>query len=75
MTTVNFSISTARDLVTDLNNVQVFLNCRPEGVTDQCLQELAELQTDLIGQLSTVLCGIAIGAPTCFEYMNSEIPK
>lgn len=71
----NFSISTARDLVSDLNNIQVFLNCRPDGISDTCLQELANLQTDLIDQLGTVLCGIAIGAPTCFEYMNSEIKQ
>ncbi len=75
MTGVDFSITAAKDLVTDLNNVQVFLNCRPSGISESVLCELADLQTDLIEQLSTVLRGIEMDAPACFESTNSENPQ
>lgn len=55
MTSANFSITTAKDLVSDLNNLQIFLNCRPDGISEQCLQELAILQISLIEELDTVL--------------------
>ncbi len=75
MTGVDFSITTAKDLVTDLNNVQVFLNCRPEGLSETVLSELADLQTDLIGQLNTVLCGIEFSTFKGSEVTNLQSKK
>lgn len=61
MSNCNFSITSARDLVSNINNIQIFLNCAPEEVSCDVISQLNSLQYDLIVQLDTVLAGISRG--------------
>lgn len=61
MSDSNFSIVAARDLVSDLNNIQVFLECAPEDISSEVITELNTFQHHLIGQLEIMLAGISRG--------------
>ena len=61
MSDSNFFIVAARDLVSDLNNIQVFLQCAPEDISSEVITELNTFQHHLVGQLEIMLAGILRG--------------
>lgn len=59
MTNVNYSVSSARDLVTNLNDMMVFLQsgCVPSGSTLE--SDLKDLMMDKILDLDRILCSLS----------------
>ena len=57
----NFSIVTARDLVSNLTTVQLFLNQAPEAVSSDVISELTSFQYKQLCELDSVLAVISRG--------------